>query len=283
MGLNISLGGQRLSGVDNVGVEWLIGRDGIKGWWSSPAPRLSTGNRVRRHGAWVGDSWLTARTVTIDGWVFAASHAAAEDALSRLAVAASLDDTVLTVSGGASTTWARVRRSDDVQMAWITDREARWSISLLAADPRRLGVEMTGSSEPASVRGGLRIGQGRTLGQIPFRIESHITAGIVRLNSPGNITGPVVCRIDGPVVAPMITHVGPSGTHILSLSLTLGDREWVTVDMDRREVLAQGTEPRNSWVVSREWSGFEPGANSWAYSARDGAGLMTVLAVPAWM
>jgi hypothetical protein len=119
---------------------------------------------------------------------------------------------------------------------------------------------------------------------IPFTIDSTVVSGQVSLTNPGNVNGPVSLRIDGPVTGPVVTHVGSGRALVFSTSLTLGAGEFVTVDMERREVLAQGQSSRNGWVTGRGWSAFEPGSNTWSFSAlaHDPGALLSVTASPAW-
>jgi len=89
-------------------------------------------------------------------------------------------------------------------------------------------------------------------------------------------------RIDGPIVGPIITHVGSGLQLVFSASLTLGVGEFLLVDMEAHSVLAQGQSNRSNWVTSRGWSGMEPGANTWSFAAASGTtGLLTVTGTPA--
>lgn len=277
-----TLNGLTLAGTEaTTGVQWAVPRDGITGWWSSPAPRLSSSARARAHGSWVGDSFLSPRSIAITGWMFAPSNEAGEDAMNRLAAACSLAAGTLEVQSDAGTTHAAVLRSDDVAVSWQSGlRTAKWSVQMLAADPRRLGSALTATTGLPSTTGGLTI---------PFTLPATISAAVVSgqasLTNPGNMAGPVTLRIDGPITGPIVTHVNSGRQLIFATSLVLGVGEFVTVDMDRREVLAQGQSSRNGWITSRGWSSFEPGDNTWAFTSTGVAtgGMLTVTATPAWM
>jgi hypothetical protein len=120
--------------------------------------------------------------------------------------------------------------------------------------------------------------------RIPFTIDAVTVTGQVSLINPGNETGPVRLRIDGPCRGPVVTHVATGAQLIFSSSLVLGYGEWIDVDMEARTVLANGQATRAPWITSRGWSGFTPGENTWSFTAAafDAAALLTVVATPAW-
>lgn len=276
----VTLGALRLAGVDNFGVRWVVPKGGLKGWRSSPSPVMESQKRPGQNGVWCGDSWLPGRTVEISGVLQASSPADAEEAIDRLIHACSLTDTTLVVEGAARTLSAMVRRSDEVLVEELNRMDHRWSLQVLAADPRKLGPEMTATTGLPSSSGGLTVPL-----VVPFSIDSTVSSGLVSLVNPGTIDGPVTLRIDGPVSAPRVTHVNSGRSLVFASSLALSAGEWITVDMQRREVLAQGQASRMQWVTSREWSTLQPGVNVWAFSS-DGSmpgGMLTVSARPAWM
>lgn len=270
---------------DAYGVKWRCPMVNIDGWWGSPAPTMDTKQKPRAHGVWVGDSWLPGRSISIRGWVEADTRDQVADALDRLNAACSLSDTTLTVSDSGQSRSAVVRRGGEFLPTWVHPTLAKWSIQLFAADPRKLGVEMSTSTANPSTSGGLTIPF-----TIPFTIDAQVVSGQVALTNPGTIDGPVWLRIDGPespsdppLVAPRITHVNSGRSLVFASSLEIANGEYVTVDMQRREVLAQGQASRGGSVTDRGWSTFEPGSNQWAFTSTSGTGLLTVMTRPAWM
>jgi hypothetical protein len=121
---------------------------------------------------------------------------------------------------------------------------------------------------------------------IPFTIPSTVVAGQINLTNPGNESGPVVLRIDGPCTGPIITHTSSTTTNALvfSSNLSLGTGEFLLVDMDKHTALANGQTTRAGYITSRGWSLFDPGANTWAFTAStyNSGSLLTVTASPAW-
>lgn len=255
-------------------------------WWSSPGSTLRAEQKPRGHGAWAGDAYLQARRVEIRGSVRAPSEAAWSEAVDRLHAAAALYETVLTVTESGRTRWANVRREDEILVNRFTPTHAEWSLQFLAPDPRQFGDTLVSSSALPSSTGGLTVPF-----TVPFSIDAVTATGQVTLTNVGNIAGPVLLRIDGPsnpgdppLVGPVVTHVSSGLSLVFSTSLTLGYGEFVTVDMEKREVLAQGQSSRNGWVTGRGWSAFEPGLNTWSFSAVgfSPSAKLTVSAIPAW-
>lgn len=119
---------------------------------------------------------------------------------------------------------------------------------------------------------------------IPFTIDAVTVTGQVSLENPGNETGPVRLRIDGPCRGPVVTHVSTGAQLVFASSLVLGAGEWIDVDMEARTVLANGQASRAPWITSRGWSGFTPGLNTWSFTAAafDPGARLTVVATPAW-
>jgi hypothetical protein len=219
------------------------------------------------------------------GACFAPSADAAADALDRLIAACSLDETLLTVAEPSRARWCMARRDGEVIPSWLGDDAFEYSVQFAADDPRKLGTALTGSTGLPSSSGGLTVPF-----TVPYSINSTVVSGQVSLFNPGNETGPVTMRIDGPITGPVITHVGSGLQLVFSASLVLGVGEFLDINMDdfphdgmqAHTVMAQGQSSRANWITSRGWSGFEPGPNTWAFTAVSGASaLLTVTAVTA--
>lgn len=273
----IVLGGLDLNTTEvDTGVLWAA--EPIRGW-QGPASSIAVARKPRAHGGWAGSAFMLPRHMTITGKVLAPSEEALTDALDRLNEAATLADTTLTVTEAAGARSCTVRREDEVLAPLITPLLAEFSVQLVAPDPRKFGAPLSGSTALPSSTGGLTVPF-----TVPFSIDAVTVSGQVSLTNPGNMTGPVSLRIDGPVTGPVVTHVGTGRALVFASSLVLGAGEFVTVDMERQEVLAQGQSSRAGWVTSDGWSGFQPGVNVWSFSALayDAASLLTVTATPTW-
>jgi len=272
----VTLGGLNLHDVEHDGVRWNV--ESLPGWEDSGST-IQTNQRPRSHGAWAGDAYLPARRVAIQGVLLGASRAAVKVALHRLRAAASLGMTDLVVDDDAEVLRAGVRREDVVLSSWLGESSVRYSVQLVAPDPRKFGADLRGSTLLPVTTGGLMVPF-----TVPFTIDATTVTGQVSLTNDGNIAGPVRLRIDGPVTGPVVTHVNSGRSLVFSSSIVLGVGEWIDVDMERREVLANGQASRNGWVTSRGWSTFEPGANTWSFTAAayHPESTLTVTATPAW-
>ena len=270
----VTVGALNLASREDSGVEWIM--EGFTGWGSS-GTTLAPRQKTRAAGAWAGLSYATARTIVVSGICTAPTPALASGALDRLIDACSLDDTLFTAYESGRSRWCIVRRDGDILPTWLNPLTFRWSVQFAALDPRKMSAPLTGSTGLPSSTGGLTIPF-----TVPFAINSTVASGQVSLTNPGNETGPVTLRIDGPCVGPMVTHVGSGLRLVFASSLTLGAGEFLLIDMEAQTVLAQGQSSRSMWVTSRGWSGFEPGSNSWSFAAASGTtGLLTVTATPA--
>lgn len=275
----IIIGDLDLGSTDSYGVRWLTG---TVGGWGSPGSTVEVTQRAFANGGWSSPAYLRPRTITAEGDVFADDAATLSDALDRLHAAVSLQLTKVVVieSGRARLTLAQ--RQDEVLITWPNDDglSAHWSIQMVAPDPRKLGDELQGSTHLPSVSGGFTAPF-----TAPFSSTATIVAGQVSLTNPGNITGPVVLRVNGPVSGPIITHVSSGVQLVFSSSLSLGAGEWLDIDMERKTVLANGTANRAGWITSRGWSAFDPGDNTWAFSAitYNSDASLEVIAAPAWL
>lgn len=273
---SITLGSLVLTGTDASGVQW--GADTLQGW-GSPASTIAPVQKPRQNGAWGGLAYSKARSVVVSGQTVAPTRALLSAAVDTLVSATDLLGTTLTIVESGVSRTLTVRRDGDVALTVKpgVDRMFWWSVQLVAVDPRKLGAALSSATRLPSVSGGLTIPF-----TIPFTIASTVTSGQVSMTNPGNETGPVQLRIDGPVTGPVVTHTGSGLRLSFASSLSLGVGEFLTVDMESHQVLAQGQASRNNWVTSRGWSGFEPGGNTWAFAATSGTGTLTVTATPAW-
>lgn len=271
--------GPTLNTVDGNGVVWRVNQDGFSGW-GQPGTNLDLVQKPRSDGAWAGDAYATARTLTLAGTIMAPSPALLNAAIDNLKASVLAAGFTLTVTESGLARWVTGRRQGETIVQKITNLIASYSINVAVADPRLFGTALTGSTFLPSSSGGL---------QWPDQWAQTWTAttntGQVSLTNAGNATGSVVLRIDGPCAGPQIVHVGLVGTSLtFSSSLILNAGEWLTVNMDARQTLANDQANRASYITSRGWSGFDPGINTWSFSAAayNAAAKLTVTATPAW-
>jgi hypothetical protein len=275
-GLPVSIGGLQLQGTDEFGVRWVMQSfDG----WGTPKPKTAWTQRTRRNGANKGETGTSNRNLAAAGSIYAPTPELLVSAFDRLFAAVSVEDTLLVVDEPGLTRHITVARSDEILPKYVTDKVGDYSIQVASEDWRKFGADVSGSTFLPSSSGGLTIPF-----TIPFTINAVQVSGQVSLVNPGNDTGPVKLRIDGPCQGPVITHVGSGLALVFSSSLVLGAGEWLDIDMEAQTVLANGQSSRSGYVTSRGWSGFEPGSNTWSFTAQgyDPASKLTVTGTPAW-
>ena len=262
--------------VDEFGVDWAI--ETFDGWGATSSTR-QTVQKTRQAGGWSGDGFPKPRHLSSSGKFYAPTPEAAALALDRLNDAVSIYDTSLVVYEPGMTRSLSVHRVDDVLHGWVMPTVASWAFGLMADDPRKMGDELTASTGLPSSSGGLLLPTA-----LPFSIDAVTNSGQVSLENIGNESGPVVLRISGPCTGPVITHVGSGLALVFASSLVLGAGEWLTVDMEARSVMANDQASRSGYVISRGWSNFTPGENTWAFTAAsyNSGAQLTVSATPAW-
>lgn len=273
----VTLDGLDLSGVDDDGVEWNVSK--LTGWSGSTASTLTVDQKAADHGGWGSPRPRFAyRVLTIEG-TFTGSPRAVSLAADRLNTAVDLDPVKLVVDEGRRTRWALVQRQDEVLIDDTIETSYSYSVQLAQVDPFKYADPVVASTGLPRTSGGLAIPTG-----VPFSIDSDVASGQVVLTNPGNASGPVMLRIDGPITAPRIVHVGTGKALAFSTALTLADGEWLDVDMKNKTALANGTANRAGWITERGWSLFEQDGNTWAFTAAapSATARLTVTATPAW-
>lgn len=272
----LAISGLDLSDVDPV-TGALIVAEKVKGLGGANSTIQVTQN-VRRHGGWAGEAYNASRHVAVSGRVKGDPLAVAES-LDRIIAAVPLWETELQFTEFGRVRTMRVRREDDVVVQHDDPVLASWSFQVVCTDPRKFGEPLSDSTGLPSSTGGLMIPF-----TIPFIIDATTVTGQVTLTNPGNAPGPVMLRLDGPLTGPVITHVASGAQLVFSSSLSIGAGEWLEVDMEAHTVMANGQASRAPWITSRGWSQFEPGDNTWSFTAAafDPASKLTVTATPSW-
>lgn len=257
----VSLGDLDLGVIEVDGVQWDL--EDVQGW-GSPGSTLQVTQKPRSHGGWAGAAYLVPRPVALSGKVTAPSSAQLSDAIDRLSEACSLTGTTLTVVEGGRARSCTVRRQGEVLVSWTSDKTATWSIQVTAPDPRKYGPMVSQTAGLPSSSGGVTWPI-----TWPVRWTGVTNSGVLSIPNLGNIDAPVLIRIDGPCVAPSITHIGANGVpEVWATSQTLGAGEFLVIDMENKRVLANGQSSRAGYVTSRGWFSVTPGPNQYGFNAQ---------------
>ena len=275
----ISLGDLVLGYRDPRGVKWSVNT--FDGWDGSPASTAQFSQRARGHGSTTTEGFLASRFLTVSGHITAPSLALLDESRDMLNAAVSLELTPLLVSESRQVRNTLVKRQGEVVVTPITDKVASYSLLLAAPDPRKYGDLVSASTQLPSSSGGLV-----RPSTWPRTWTGVSNTGVIRINNPGNTYAPVWLRVDGPLPAGgwAVTHVRKKQSLNFATALALESGEFVTVDMDRREVLAQGQSARSGYVTSRGWFSLDPGDNDIAFSSLNYSptATLTVATKPAW-
>jgi len=283
---NIRIGDLDLAGVDDTGVE--IGIDTPDGWSGQPASSGQADAKTLANGGIVSAGYAATRNIGLSGWLRSPDADVLTTGIDRLnSMLEPRNARRLEVTENGQTRWVNARRLDEVTISRQSLWYATWSAQFAAIgkDPsqgewRKFGDDIVDTTLLPASSGGLTVPF-----TVPFEIDATTVTGQIGITNPGNATGPVQLRIDGPVVGPIITHVSSGIAFVFSSSLALAAGEWLDVDMEARTVLANGQASRGGWVVQRGWFGFDPGDNVFAFTAAQfsPAARLTVTATPAWL
>lgn len=275
----VGIGDLVLGAVDKNGSRWNLKT--FDGWTGSPASTLELSQKARSHGATANEPFLTARNMTLGGRVTNPDPHGLNASLDDLNAAVTLDGFTLAAAETGRVRTCLAKRNGEVLTPKVNNQVATFSIQIVAEDPLKYGELVTASTLLPSSTGGLI-----RPSTWPRTWTGVSNTGQVVLTNPGNEQAPVWLRIDGPVPAGgwTVTHIGKKQALSFATSLALGAGEFVTVDMENREVLAQGQSARAGYVTSRGWFTLDPGPNTIAFSAANYSptAQLTVTTKPAW-
>ena len=232
---SVVLGSLDLQTVEAGGVQWIT--ESVIGWDDGVVPTLEVMQKPRANGAWAGASFNAARHIAASGTVIGPSDVAVLDAISRLKLACSLSGVELIVDEGDGPLSATVRRSDQV-LATVSGLSASWSIQVVAVDPRKFGVSLSGSTGLPSSSGGLTLG---TVSYTNLHTNPRPAAGTTTawLASSGESIAAVT---DGGEPAVELTDpVGGGGPQLYAangLSGSPGVGRWVAFGIDLKPLTA---------------------------------------------
>lgn len=275
---NVNLNGLDLAAYDSD-LDVKFGITDVDGWDGGTAATTKRSQRARHSGSTSGSRYSGARHVALKGWIRGRNPARMLPAQDALLKACSLSDVAMTVTEWGVDRWVTVSREDEPIITRKRRDYSEYSLQVGSDDWRKFGADLSGSTFLPASSGGLTVPF-----TVPFTIASTVVSGQVSLVNPGNEAGPVKLRIDGPCTGPVVTHVSTGQALVFSSSLVLQSGEWLDVDMEAHTILANGQASRAGWVTRRGWSAFDPGANTWTFSATeyDSASKLTVTTMPAW-
>lgn len=286
--IQLTLNGFPLYGTDDNGCEWHVTFQDVSGLFDGVASTLETSKKAMTDG-WYGNlPRLQGRTITIEGHIIGRCTESCITAWNAFKSVLDPGGMLLLARLGDIGRQVRVWQSGSAPLIkWAGVNVLRFSVGLTALSPYLYGLDLvSGVSGLPSSSGGM---------QFPYHFEEpfvspsswlwseNVVSGQVALANVGTAPGPVMIRIDGPVVNPQVLHVG-SG-HVIAFDTALGVGHYATINGMTHEILIDGTDPARGRVTRREWSQAEPGMNVWGFNASEysAAARMTVSFYPAYM
>lgn len=254
-GMGVTLDGFDLNGTDGFGVSWKVNE--VEDWESPPG---NTGEIIQNQfsdGGWVTPGYLEPKSVRLVGRLHAPDRPAARAAIDRLKARLplkALGPVVVSEDGRAEHRWVKVEGAPKIPRP--TDVYASFDVVLTSPDSRLLGGDGTEDYQfsataylPSAV-GGLQLPV-----TPPFTIGATVIGNSVTVAAEGNAQPPVLVRVNGPAVQPIIRD-DTGGQMVLDISLDAG--QWLDVDLDARNIKINGQVNRRN-VLRGPWITPRPG------------------------
>lgn len=268
----LTLGDVTLGETDDNGVDWIL--EAITGWSDAPPSTGTVDQRSADHGGWAGQAFYAPRAIELTGAIVAADWATCGAAIDQLMAAIPLGMTDwLVVDEGYRSLQALVRQDGDPIIA-RSDGWARFSISLVAPDPRRYSsTQVTASTGLPVTSGGLSLPI-----TLPLVIGATTASGRLVVTNDGNMPTRPVFAVAGPCPPFAISH--GSGRR-LAAPEAVGAGRTLYIDVDKRMALLDGTALR---IITGSWFDLDPGVNEIQFSAAtfDASAQMTISYRSAW-
>lgn len=272
--VSVAIGGQLWHGLiprtDAYGVRSAF--TDLIGWWDGVGSTGKAEQNAFDDGAWIDEAYDQARTIIVQGSLWAESSAQARDAIARVKAAIPTNGLVpFVVSDDGLVSYARVRKDGQPTFKRVSPDTVRFSIQLVAPDPRRFSGDgsspftYSASTGLPTSTGGLQLGT-----QAPFQVRATTVSGSVTVTNAGDATPPVRVTITGPVVNPVIRSAAGG---LMQFNISLDAGQTLVVDLDKRTVKINGTVNRRnvlagSWIVPAAGTVLSFDASSYNSSAQ---------------
>lgn len=223
--------------------------------------RESDFQRDEAHGSWIDAYYQAARTVTLEGTLYADPNNL-EPFLDSLK--ANFAPTAVDLP-----LYFRVDGNTDVNRCVFGKS---LGISYNKDSMRRIG------SSAFQIQ--IKCGDPRIYSQSLSTISVSWGSGSATLTLSGNRPSPGLLLLNGPLTNPAVTHT-PTGTTFSFPSFSVSSGQSIAIDLNKRTVLQGSINRRSSLVLSGNWPELVPGSNPFNRSG-SGSGTFTVQARSAW-
>jgi Siphovirus-type tail component, C-terminal domain len=255
--------------IDSQGTAWYLTK--LEGWMASPPPRNSLVQRTGEHGSFDGPAFLDTRAVTIEGVAVCTDRISmwrARDILASICGDPSLGlSTLVVTQAGYTAMRASVRRSSDVKTEPMAPGAFRWSIILVAPDPRRYAAVQS------SLAVGLpQVGAGGLVFPLvfPLTFGSGTSGGQLLLTNNGTMATWPAFDILGPLTGPIITNLDTGQRLAFDPTFDVAAGQHLLVDPDAKTVFVGGVSRRDRLFIA-EWFDLPPGSTNVRFSSAAGA------------
>lgn len=240
--------------IDDNGVRWVL--ESITGWDGAPATTGDSAQRSADHGVWLGSAYYGPRLIEVVGSV-QTDWETGNDCITQLAAAVPISDTAVAKIGGAGPDLQAEVRMNGELLVTGSQNVTRFSLSLIAPDPRRYGDEVTESTGLPLTTGGLTVPM-----TVPLSMPAVTSSGRLTVTNAGNMATRPVFAVTGP--CPPFTITQTSTGRRLSALEAVDPGRVLYLDTDQRMALLDGTSLR---VVTGTWFEIEPGDNDIQFSS----------------
>ena len=252
-GYGVSLGGLDLMGVDEFGVSWKT--NAIEDWDAPPGNTAEVVQNQFADGGYLTPGFLEPKTVRLVGRLLAPDRPSARAAIYRLTRLLPLVGTAIVAVSEDGTVTHRVMKVEGApKIPRPTDVYASFDVLLTAPDSRILSgdgstpYQYSATAFLPSTSGGLQVPF-----MVPFSIGATVIGNSVTVTAAGDAPPPVLVRINGPAVQPIIRD-DLGGAMPLDISLDAG--QWLDVDLDARTIKINSTVNRRNllrgpWITPR--------------------------------
>lgn len=263
-----------LGGVDADGVGWALLK--VEGW-DSPDTVGGVAQNGSDHGGIPGPQYYAPRMLTLTVQANAPSQAARDEARAMMQQAAGIDALGLFTYDEPVPKQAAVRRSGRVSETYPTLCQARFSVLLVAPDPRKYSTQT--KAVTCSPTGPL-LGIAAPL-TAPVTLPAQPPAPIVSVENGGRFETRPQVQISGPLIGPALYNQ-TTGQLVSFSTLTLGAADVLVVDFHGRLGYLNGS-PRFADLPSSWWT-LQPGTTQVALQGAAATGSqMTITYQDAWM
>lgn len=284
-----NIGTLTINGTDADGAEWRARP--TTGWYDDPDPTVNIQLLPHGQGAYWANEYNQPRVIVLPGHYDGPSFASANAARDKLAGLFGTPGTrqILTCSDNGVVRSCLVGKYKRSVITPVVNSNFDFTLSLVAADPRKYAPAQTSTTAPASSSSGLDWSTGGGLDWSTgggLNWGSQTSTGQVAVSNTGTAdTWPTftVAANGGTIVNPVITDA--SGFQLgFALSMSGSDQLVITTDPLNRSVLLNGTDRIATQTSLQFWS-IAPGATdvvSFGFASFTGSPTLSMVANPAY-